>query len=136
MKLTSPEEAEAAFYAAFEHTDVDAMMAVWADDQDIVCIHPHGPMLVGRRAIKQSWRAIFEHSFGMKFSIGGQLLTQSGSVAVHLVYEHIQLVGDEQQRHTVIATNAYRLTDAGWCMILHHASPAPDADEIPRAALH
>jgi len=26
---------------------------------------------------------------------------------------------------TVLATNAYRRTDSGWRLVLHHASPSP-----------
>ena len=45
-------EAEAAFYEAFEKADIDEMMAVWADDVDVVCVHPMGPRLEGRDAIR------------------------------------------------------------------------------------
>jgi hypothetical protein len=30
---------------------------------------------------------------------------------------------------TVLATNAYRRTESGWLMVLHHASPAPQGGE-------
>ena len=43
MKFASPEQAEAAFYSAFEKADLDAMMSVWAEDEDIVCMHPGRP---------------------------------------------------------------------------------------------
>ena len=36
--FTTPQDAEAAFYDAFEKSDLDAMMGVWADDDDIVCV--------------------------------------------------------------------------------------------------
>ena len=39
---TSPQDAALAFYQAFEAQDIDAMMATWADDEDIVCVHPGG----------------------------------------------------------------------------------------------
>jgi hypothetical protein len=34
--FTSPQDAAIAFYKAFEGRDVDAMMATWAEDEDIV----------------------------------------------------------------------------------------------------
>lgn len=37
------EEAGQAFYDALEQGDLAQLMAVWADDEDIVCIHPGGP---------------------------------------------------------------------------------------------
>jgi uncharacterized protein len=34
-------------------------MAVWADDDEIVCVHPGGPRVVGAAAIRASFEAIF-----------------------------------------------------------------------------
>ena len=39
------QDAENAFYEALERCDLDGMMAVWAEDEDIVCIHPTGARL-------------------------------------------------------------------------------------------
>ena len=36
----SPEEAESAFYAALARADLDGMMAVWSEDEEVVCMHP------------------------------------------------------------------------------------------------
>ena len=32
---------------ALERSDLDAMMEVWADDEEVVCVHPGGPRVVG-----------------------------------------------------------------------------------------
>ena len=40
MKFNTPEEAEVAFYKAIEQADVIAMMSVWADDEEVICVHP------------------------------------------------------------------------------------------------
>ncbi|MCX7168975.1 MAG: nuclear transport factor 2 family protein, partial [Proteobacteria bacterium] len=34
----TPQDAEAAFYDALERADLEALMAVWAEDEEIVCI--------------------------------------------------------------------------------------------------
>ena len=39
----SAAEVEVAFYEAINRADVQALMALWADDEEIVCIHPGGP---------------------------------------------------------------------------------------------
>lgn len=133
----TPEDAETAFYTAFERGDIEAMMTVWAnDDQAIVCVHPLGPVLAGLQAVKQSWQTIFARSPGVKFTIARQLQAIDTHVAVHVVHEHIQLSGREQRRHTVIATNAYRLTATGWRMVLHHASPATATDDTQSTTFH
>ena len=135
--FATPADAEAAFYAAFARADLDAMMTVWADEDDaIVCVHPRGPLLAGRRAVRQSWQAIFAHSPGMKFTVAQRLQATDGQVAVHIVHEHIKLAGDNARQHTVIATNAYRRTATGWRMVLHHASPATETEDSRSATLH
>jgi uncharacterized protein (TIGR02246 family) len=131
----TPEDAETAFYTAFEHGDLQAMMTVWAEDETIVCVHPLGPLLIGRKAIQHSWKTIFARSVNMKFTIDRQLRTVDDSVAVHIVYEHIELPG-QQRRQAVIATNAYRRTHSGWYMILHHASPTTVAEGAGTTILH
>jgi hypothetical protein len=47
MTFPTPEAAESAFYAAFEARSLDAMMAVWAGDDSIACIHPLAAPLNG-----------------------------------------------------------------------------------------
>ena len=42
------QDAENAFYEALERADLEAMMAVWAEDEEIICVHPTGPRLTGR----------------------------------------------------------------------------------------
>ncbi len=133
--FTTPQDAETAFYAAFEKADLQAMMAVWADDDSIVCIHPLGRTLVGRRAIEQSWHSIFRRAPNMRFRVDPQQRTQNATLALHTVHENIELVDQRQPASTVIATNVYRLTTNGWYMIIHHASPGPPAAER-EATLH
>lgn len=132
-RFATSREAEVAFYGAFEQRDLEAMMTVWADSDNTVCIHPLGPTLVGRSAIEQSWEAIFRTSPRMKFRIDAQRRTEDATVAVHVVHEHIEV---PDQHHVVIATNVYHLTKLGWCMVLHHASPAPGAGTQPVRTLH
>lgn len=126
--------AEAAFYDAFERADIDAMMAVWADDQGIICIHPMGPALRGRAAVRRSWQAIFRNSPAMRLRISDGHYFQDTAIAVHVVQEDITVDGDDKQHASILAANAYRLTTAGWRLFLHHASPAPKGQEPRRGA--
>ena len=48
------DEVEAAFYDALQNGDIDKLMACWADEDDIVCVHPGGPRIVGAAAIRAS----------------------------------------------------------------------------------
>jgi len=120
-------EAEAAFYAAFQRKDLGAMMTVWDDSADIVCVHPGGRMLMGADAVRASWQDIFQRGPMLQFIVDERQRAEDGELALHIVHEHIR-VGGEMAPAPVLATNAYRRTAHGWRMILHHASPAPVTD--------
>ncbi|HEX9627782.1 MAG TPA: nuclear transport factor 2 family protein [Acidiferrobacterales bacterium] len=133
-RFDTPEQAEQAFYRAFEQADVEAMMAVWAEDDDVTCIHPTGPRLQGPAAVRDSWRAIFRHTPTMRVDIGERRSFNDGELAVHIVHEHIG--GEAPDRPPMIATNVYRREAGGWRMILHHASPGPKTRRPAGSALH
>lgn len=134
-RFQSPREAETAFYAAFIKRDVDAMMTVWAESDDISCIHPLGAILTGRAAVRESWETIFRNSPEMQFMITERTRTQNGEVAVHVVEEHIR-AKNEPPSAPMQVTNIYRLTEGGWRMIVHHASPASTPAKPEPKTLH
>ncbi|MBI2297164.1 MAG: nuclear transport factor 2 family protein [Betaproteobacteria bacterium] len=125
----TPQDAEAAFYEAFTKSDLEAMMAVWADDDDIYCVHPNGARLAGVERVRESWRQIFASGQTLRFQLGEQQYVQGMMLSVHSVYEHITVAGDPRSRAPVIATNVYIRTERGWRMVAHHASPAPASSE-------
>ncbi len=126
---TTPQDAEAAFYEAFEKADLDAMMAVWADEEEIVCVHPGGPRLTGTEQVRESWRRIFASGQALKFRLRGQQALSGMTLVVHSVYEQITVGGEARMRAPVIATNVYLRSGNGWRLIVHHASPAPAEPE-------
>ena len=129
----TPQDAENAFYEALERADLEAMMAVWAEDEEIVCVHPTGPRLAGHEQVRESWRRIFSGGSGTRLQVTQQVTTQAMMVAIHSVHESAPAVGNRKPA-TVVATNVYLRTAAGWRMILHHASHAPGQPEGARAA--
>ena len=122
------QDAETAFYEALERADLDAMMAVWAEDEEIVCVHPGGPRLAGHEQVRESWRQIFAGGGGVRIHVTQQVAMQAMMVAVHSVQENA-VVPAGQRATAVVATNVYLRTAAGWRMVVHHASPAPGATE-------
>lgn len=123
VEFESPQEAEQAFYAAFEQNDLEAMMRVWAPTDSIVCIHPGGERLTGLEPVADSWRQILGSGSSLSFEVTLDHYVHTGDLAVHSVQERI--VVDGGLRGIVLATNAYQRLDQGWRMVLHHASPAP-----------
>lgn len=126
-RLDTLEQAERAFYDAFEAADLEAMMAAWSLDHDIVCIHPHGPRLVGPVEVREGWRQILGHSPRMTFSISELNTIQGDDLAVRLVTENILMDDEARTEFIVLATNVYRRSAEGWHLILHHASPSPES---------
>jgi len=123
--FATPQDAESAFYEALAKGDLDAMMAVWADDDDIYCVHPGGARLCGVEQVRESWRQIFASGQGLRFQLREQQQVNGMMLSVHSVYEYITVAGEPRPRGPVVATNVYFRTERGWRMVAHHASPAP-----------
>ena len=145
------QDAENAFYEALESADLEAMMSVWAEDEDVLCVHPAGPRLTGHAEIRRSWAQIFSGPSRVRVHVAQQLAIAGGMIAVHSVQENFTVEGasrgaqsSDAQPAPVWATNVYLRTAAGWRMIVHHASPAPGqaqaapppAGGAPRKTLH
>jgi uncharacterized protein (TIGR02246 family) len=128
------QDAENAFYEALERSDLEAMMAVWSEDEDIVCVHPAGQRLAGQEQVREAWRQMFAGGPGLRVQITQQVVVSGMMVAVHSVHENITVAGEQRPRPPMVATNVYLRTPAGWRMVVHHASPAPaQAGDAPAA---
>jgi ketosteroid isomerase-like protein len=121
----TPQDAETAFYDALERSDLEAMMSVWAEDEEIVCIHPGGTRLVGYAAVREGWRRIFASNQRLQVTLARQVYLQSMLLSVHSLHEHIGLASGEGTSAPVVATNLYVRGALGWRLLVHHASPAP-----------
>ena len=126
----SPQDAEQAFYRAFELADLVEMMAVWAEEEDIICIHPGGARHTGIVEVRESWRQIFSQGPRLRFALTGSHVLSGRTLSVHSVYENVSVAGSSRPPNPVLSTNIYLLTERGWRMMVHHASalasvPAP-----------
>ncbi len=140
--FATPQDAEAAFYEALVKRDLDAMMDVWADDDDMYCVHPGGARITGVERIRESWRQIFAGGQDLNFRLREQQIIHTMMLAVHSVYEDISIAGQPRMRQPMIATNVYQRTERGWRMVVHHAAAAPGSvksdvsDEPATKTLH
>jgi ketosteroid isomerase-like protein len=123
--FATPQDAEAAFYEAIERGDLEEMMSIWAEDEEIVCIHPGGPRITGYTSVREAWRRVFEGGSRLVVRIGDVSTVQGPFTAVHSVVEHIGLADDDRAHAPVIATNVYVRSALGWRLLVHHASAAP-----------
>lgn len=121
--LGSPDDIEAQFYQALQRGDIEKLMALWSDDDDIACVHPGGPRLIGAAAIRASFEAIFANG-AINAAPERVRRVVSLSCAVHSVLERVEVMSTEgPQAAWVIATNVYLKGAQGWRLVAHHASP-------------
>jgi ketosteroid isomerase-like protein len=131
----SPDDVEAAFYEALRNGDLDQMMACWADEDEIVCVLPGGPRLVGVATIRGAFDTMF--SIGAVHAWPERVRrVESMGAAIHNVLERVDLMtADGMRRSWVVATNVYLKTAPGWRLAAHHASPGrAEADEVTQPA--
>ena len=136
--LGTAEDTESAFYDAISRADIDALMALWADDDDILCIHPGAARLVGHAAIRASWESVFERG-GVHIRPRQPLITQNLMTAIHNIIEEINHADGEHQEIHIVATNIYLKTPHGWRIAVHHASVAPGSmtnEQVSGSMLH
>src|SRR3989304_3502628 len=119
------QDAEAAFYEALERADLDAMMSVWAEDGEVVAVHPGGPRLTGFEQVRASFTAIFKSRQRPRVQLSNAVYVQGMMLAVHSVHENITVVGEPGPRPPAGTTNIYVRTGGGWGLLMHHSSPAP-----------
>ncbi len=128
--MASVDDVETQFYEALQRADIERLMAVWSDDDEIVCVHPGGPRVVGPGAIRATFEAIFANG---AIPVRPERLkrVESAGCAVHNLLERVDIKTTEGvQTAWVIATNVYLKTAQGWRLVVHHASPG-SSREMP-----
>lgn len=120
----SAEELEAAFYDALQQGDLERLMACWADEDEVFCVHPGGARLVGPQAIRAAYAAMLERG-GLQVRPVKVHRVQSLSSSVHSVLELVRVALPDGAHEALIhATNVYHKTPGGWRLVAHHASAA------------
>ena len=124
----SADDVEAAFYEALQTADIDRLMACWADDDEIVCVHPGGPRVVGPGAIRATFDAIFANG-SIRARPERVRKVEALASVVHNVLERVEVLTESGPAQAyVLATNVYHKTAQGWRMVAHHASPGSQAE--------
>jgi ketosteroid isomerase-like protein len=132
----TPDDIEAAFYESLRIGDLEKLMACWADEDDIACIHPGGSRLLGTVSIRASFEAMFSN--GGTIPVVPEHIRRVDSVAsaVHHVLERVDVMSPQgPAKAYVLATNVYHKTAQGWRLVVHHASPgtAGDAQDVSQS---
>ena len=117
-------DANAAFYAAFEDRDLDAMSEVWLHEDHVTCTHPGWASLRGWPAVAASWFALFQGDHPMQFILTNVAATVRGETGWVSLDENL-IAG--RQAQTVAAVNLFERVEGRWRLVLHLGSGiAPD----------
>ena len=124
--LRSLMRANDTFYRALENRELDTMDALWLHEGWVRCVHPGRDALVGWPAVRRSFEEIFTRTRWLKVTPTSIDVLVFGEIGVIACVENITTENEDQMGMTAAqATNIFRLTDGGWRMMHHHASPAP-----------
>ncbi len=122
-------EANATFYRAFSHGDFAAMTELWAEHVPVTCIHPVSAVLVGRRAVLESWRAILRERPPFELRCVRPVVHDLGAeVVIVTCYE-----GNGNHPAHLAATNVFALENGRWRMVHHQAGPLSSPIPTPEA---
>ncbi len=117
------EAANAHFYRAFEDLDLAEMERVWSHGDDVACVHPGWPLLTGWDAVRASWQTIIGNTAEIRFTLGDIRVVACGELAWVTCTENIlSQVHGQLSATSVLATNIFARTPAGWRLVHHHAS--------------
>ena len=123
MAFDTVNQANAAFYRAFEALDLRAMEEVWAHGEHVKCVHPGWPLLTGWEAVRASWETIFLNTQEMRFTLTDVRVAAAGDLAWVTCTENILSDTDGRVGVTsILATNLFERDRGAWRMVHHHAS--------------
>ena len=108
-------------------------MGLWSDDDEISCVHPGGPRLVGAVAIRASFDAMFANGTidaGRKRCAGSTPIRPRCTACSSGCASRPPRA---KRFAYVVATNVYVKATRGWRLVAHHASPGT-ASEVPDIA--
>jgi ketosteroid isomerase-like protein len=124
----SPDDIEQNFYEALHNADIEQLMGCWAEEDEIVCVHPGGPRLIGAGAIRATFETMFANGSVQAHPERIHKI-ESLACAVHHLVERVELMTPQGVKNAyVIVTNVYQKMPQGWRMVAHHASPGTPND--------
>ena len=104
-----------AFYLAFESKDLSAMESIWADREDIYCLHPGWHPLTGRKNILESWARILSNEAQPQISFDSPKFMPTGPDSVAVI------CFERAPQQNLIATNIYQRDEERFHLIFHQS---------------
>jgi ketosteroid isomerase-like protein len=123
--FATPQDAEDAFYDAIDEQDLNAMMEVWENSDEVVCLLPMQSLVQGAAQVRGAWQPLLNGEIKVDIEVHHIHWLESGDIAIHYLQEKVKIEGQPQQQAPLYASNVYRKSGNGWTMILHQNSPTP-----------
>lgn len=119
-------EANRMFYQALTTMNLEAMTAVWLQEDCVRCVHPGWPQVEGWDAVSQSFMQIFENTDSLRVTVSRTSIHVEQTMAWVSCIEKISSSSPGRIDTVYVqATNLFVLRDGRWRMIQHHASHLP-----------
>jgi ketosteroid isomerase-like protein len=116
--------ANEAFYRAFATRDLAAMDRLWAQEAEVICVHPGWAPLFGRDAVLESWAGILGNPSAPNIGCIQAKATIHGQIALVVCYEVVE-------RGYLVASNFFTREAGGWKLFHHQAGPT-SAESVDR----
>jgi ketosteroid isomerase-like protein len=121
---TTPQDAEDAYYDAIEEKNLEALMAVWEDSEEVLCLLPMMAVQSGKDRIRKLWEPLMKDELSLDLQTRHLAWIKTPDLAIHLIEELLQSPGQTEPQG-VYATNIFRRTSEGWRLLMHQNSPTP-----------
>ncbi len=120
------QEVNQKFYEALTTSDMNLMEELWVQSEDVQCVHPGWPLLLGWEKVRESWKNIFEAGGLTDIEISAVFIDVTENTAWLNCTEKLSYtIGDQVVITLAQTTNIFEYNDSSWRMVLHHASPMP-----------
>ena len=120
----TPQAAEDAYYDAIDEQDIEALMTVWEESEEVLCLLPMMPPHRGKAAIRTAWSHLLQPGAPLDIEVIHLSWIETGDIAIHLLEERVR-VEQQPEAQRVYASNIYRRGAHGWRMLMHQNSPTP-----------
>lgn len=122
------------FYESISVANLSMMEELWAKTDEVKCVHPGWPVIMGWKNVRESWQTIFES--GLCFAnieVSNVYIDVNKNSAWLNCVEKISYVVNNRVIITMAqTTNIFEKQEQKWKIVLHHASPMPiPQSEIP-----
>ena len=114
------------FYRALAARDMRLMEQVWLHADWVGCVHPGWTLLIGWKAIRQSWADILAGDEHLQIMPSQVMNHVEKDLAWVTCVENITAHDEGRWQYSLAqTTNLLQRVNTDWKLIHHHASPMP-----------